>query len=211
LYFYRARYYSPNFQRFIGQDRIDFAGGSTNLYAYAYNQPTAFRDPRGTIGLDPVTGVIFGVLGGAIAAEEVYSNNPNATAGQYAVAIATGALTGALTGGLALSPLATLGLGAASGLANYFALASSGPESVMNDRCSLGGAMAGAGNAIVDAGASGILGALGLPPAAAGAAGQALETRLGISERPAPAGQLSPSIPASIESSEPSIESANGP
>jgi len=32
LYFYRARYYSPNFRRFIAQDPIGFTGGDPNLY-----------------------------------------------------------------------------------------------------------------------------------------------------------------------------------
>ena len=182
LYFYRARYYSPAFQRFIGQDRIDFAGGTANLYAYAYNRPTGFRDPRGTIGLDPVTGVIFGVLGGGLAWYAVYTSSPDATAMQYAVAILTGAVTGALTGGLTgLSPLATLGAGAASGLANYFANGFAQPPSVMNNRCSLGGGAAGAGNGAIGAGVAGIGGALGLPPAAAGAVGQAVESGLDIS------------------------------
>ena len=47
LYFYRARYYSPRTQRFISQDPIGFAGGDTNLYAYAFNSPTNFIDPSG--------------------------------------------------------------------------------------------------------------------------------------------------------------------
>jgi RHS repeat-associated protein len=33
LYFYRARYYSPTFQRFIAQDPLQFAGRQINLYA----------------------------------------------------------------------------------------------------------------------------------------------------------------------------------
>jgi RHS repeat-associated protein len=47
LYYYRARYYSPTFQRFIGQDPIGFRGGDTNLYGYAANQPTGLIDPLG--------------------------------------------------------------------------------------------------------------------------------------------------------------------
>jgi RHS repeat-associated protein len=47
LYFYRARYYSPTFQRFLAQDPIDFGGGDTNLYSYVHNQPTTFTDPSG--------------------------------------------------------------------------------------------------------------------------------------------------------------------
>lgn len=47
LYFYRARYYNPTLQRFISQDPLDFAGGTTNLYAYTLNSPTNFVDPSG--------------------------------------------------------------------------------------------------------------------------------------------------------------------
>ncbi|MGB8414565.1 MAG: RHS repeat-associated core domain-containing protein [Candidatus Binatus sp.] len=47
LYFYRARYYSATFQRFISQDPIGFAGGSPNIYSYAANAPTIFNDPFG--------------------------------------------------------------------------------------------------------------------------------------------------------------------
>lgn len=46
LYFYRARYYSPVLQRFMGEDPIGFSGG-TNLYAYAGNNPVSYRDPSG--------------------------------------------------------------------------------------------------------------------------------------------------------------------
>jgi RHS repeat-associated protein len=46
LYYYRARYYSPALQRFIGEDPIGFNGG-INLYSYAYDAPTVFRDPSG--------------------------------------------------------------------------------------------------------------------------------------------------------------------
>jgi RHS repeat-associated protein len=47
LYYYRARYYSPTFQRFIAQDPIDFLGGDLTLYGYAANQPTGLIDPLG--------------------------------------------------------------------------------------------------------------------------------------------------------------------
>jgi RHS repeat-associated protein len=45
LYFYRARYYHPTFQRFVEQDPISFAGGSSNLYQFALNAPLNWRDP----------------------------------------------------------------------------------------------------------------------------------------------------------------------
>jgi RHS repeat-associated protein len=46
LYYYRARYYSPQFGRFVSQDPIGLAGG-INHYVYAGNSPTNFRDPFG--------------------------------------------------------------------------------------------------------------------------------------------------------------------
>jgi RHS repeat-associated protein len=53
LFFYRARYYSPTYQRFIAQDPIDFRGG-INLYAYAINNPIIFGDQ---LGLCPTPGI----------------------------------------------------------------------------------------------------------------------------------------------------------
>ena len=47
LYFYRARYYNPQLQRFISEDPIGFAGGDVNLYDYAAESPENLRDPSG--------------------------------------------------------------------------------------------------------------------------------------------------------------------
>ena len=47
LYFYRARYYHPTFQRFIAQDPIGFGGGDANLYGYVYEDPANLIDPPG--------------------------------------------------------------------------------------------------------------------------------------------------------------------
>jgi RHS repeat-associated protein len=49
LYYYRARYYSPLYQRFIAQDPLDFRG-ELDLYAYVLNMATVLRD---LLGLDP--------------------------------------------------------------------------------------------------------------------------------------------------------------
>jgi len=46
LYSLRARYYSAVQQRFISEDPLSAAGG-VNLYAYAHNRPTTFKDPLG--------------------------------------------------------------------------------------------------------------------------------------------------------------------
>ena len=47
LHFYRARYYSPTFQRFVSQDPWDFIGGGPNLYEYTAGDPVDLRDPSG--------------------------------------------------------------------------------------------------------------------------------------------------------------------
>jgi RHS repeat-associated protein len=59
LYYFHARYYSPQLNRFISADPIGFAGGSFNLYAYSNNNPRNLKDPSGR---SPC------VLGGLIAA-----------------------------------------------------------------------------------------------------------------------------------------------
>jgi RHS repeat-associated protein len=47
LYYDRARYYSPIYQRFTSEDPAGFAGSGVNLYAYAGNNPVSFSDPYG--------------------------------------------------------------------------------------------------------------------------------------------------------------------
>ncbi|MBI4823337.1 MAG: RHS repeat-associated core domain-containing protein, partial [Nitrospirae bacterium] len=46
LYYYRARYYSPELQRFISEDPIGLLGG-VNLYTYTGNSPVNWIDPLG--------------------------------------------------------------------------------------------------------------------------------------------------------------------
>ncbi len=46
LYFYRARYYNPQFGRFTSEDPIGFAGG-INVYSFVSNSPTNWIDPLG--------------------------------------------------------------------------------------------------------------------------------------------------------------------
>ncbi len=47
LYFYRARYYSPDLKRFVAEDPIGFAGGQSNLYGYVGGNPISNTDPSG--------------------------------------------------------------------------------------------------------------------------------------------------------------------
>ncbi len=53
LYFYRARYYSPVFGRFLSQDPIG-CPRKTNLYAYVGDAPTRFVDPFVLSRKDPM-------------------------------------------------------------------------------------------------------------------------------------------------------------
>jgi RHS repeat-associated protein len=66
LYYYRTRYYSPSFQRFISEDRIGLRGG-INLFAYVKNNPVSLNDPFGYKPSDPWISEegFCGFLGGA--------------------------------------------------------------------------------------------------------------------------------------------------
>ena len=48
LYYYRARYYNPSFQRFISSDPIGLSGG-LNTYEYANGNPLTFNNPSGNM------------------------------------------------------------------------------------------------------------------------------------------------------------------
>jgi len=54
LYFYRARYYNPTFQRFASQDPIGLIRGNENLYRYVLNDPIAFGDSLGLVTPTPL-------------------------------------------------------------------------------------------------------------------------------------------------------------
>jgi RHS repeat-associated protein len=47
LYYYRSRYYDPAIGRFISEDPIQFASGTTNFYSYVGNDPIDYFDPFG--------------------------------------------------------------------------------------------------------------------------------------------------------------------
>ncbi len=47
LYYYRARYYSPEMQRFISEDPLRLGGGDINYFAYVQNNPINLTDPTG--------------------------------------------------------------------------------------------------------------------------------------------------------------------
>ena len=47
LYYHRTRYYNSAAGRFISEDALGFLVSDTNVYRYARNSPTRFRDPSG--------------------------------------------------------------------------------------------------------------------------------------------------------------------
>jgi RHS repeat-associated protein len=47
LYYYRARYYDPELQRFLSLDPIGFSSGDFNFYRYVGNDPVNLMDPDG--------------------------------------------------------------------------------------------------------------------------------------------------------------------
>lgn len=49
LFYYRARYYNPELQRFLSEDPLEFGGGDVNLYAYVVNNPMSYVDPFGWV------------------------------------------------------------------------------------------------------------------------------------------------------------------
>jgi len=49
LYYYRARYYDPSLQRFLGEDPIGFSSRDFNWYRYVGNRPSSLVDPLGLL------------------------------------------------------------------------------------------------------------------------------------------------------------------
>ena len=62
LYYYRARYYDPQIERFLGEDPIGFASWDFNFYRYVRNNAINLTDPYGYFG---IPGAIAGGLTGA--------------------------------------------------------------------------------------------------------------------------------------------------
>jgi len=65
LYYYRARYYHPQVGRFMREDPIGFAGGDSNLYRYALNDPINSVDPYGLLTIPGYGWVDLGESAGA--------------------------------------------------------------------------------------------------------------------------------------------------
>jgi RHS repeat-associated protein len=99
LYYYRARYYSPDRQRFIAEDPIGLAGGDINLYAYVLNDPIDATDPTGEFPqwLTPIL-VGAGVGGSVNLGIQLLSGGGGCGDGVNWASVATSALIGAALG-----------------------------------------------------------------------------------------------------------------
>lgn len=122
LYYYRARYYSPTFQRFIAQYPIGFVGGDSDLYAYVRENPALGIDPFGlyclsNAAINAIAGAVGGAVAGGVSASEA---GPAAIVGAL-----LGGVVGGVTGYFSSDTLGNeAGLGAVSGAATGL----SGPE-----------------------------------------------------------------------------------
>ncbi len=113
-YFYRARYYSLTFQRFIAQDPLDFRAGDANLYAYVLNDPASFRDPTGRLLIGIVVGGVVGGVQGAIGAR-LQGGSTSDIIKSAVIGAVGGAALGAIDpteGALTVGELAAIGGGA---------------------------------------------------------------------------------------------------
>ena len=115
LYYYRARYYQTDLQRFIGEDPIGFAGGDINLYGYVRNNPSMFIDASGNLAMAAVIGASVGFFSGFYGAQA-----QGGTLTQSLVAGLIGGVGGGLIGAIDPTEVGTALLvgGLIGGLAN---------------------------------------------------------------------------------------------
>jgi RHS repeat-associated protein len=109
LYYYRARYYSPQLQKFISEDPFGFGAGDTNLYTYTRNSPTNFTDAYGKcpVCIGAGVGALAGIAGQAIS---------DALSGQLSSGSTyLGAAAGGAVAGVVLTSTGNLYLAGAAG------------------------------------------------------------------------------------------------
>jgi RHS repeat-associated protein len=94
LYYYRGRYYSPAFSRFVSEDPLGLAAGA-NIYAYVGNDPIDGIDPTGR-GTIYTTGDVGGSAGtvGYHAGGSAFITNDNGGVPDFGVASSNGPSNG---------------------------------------------------------------------------------------------------------------------
>ncbi len=186
LYYYRARYYSPTYQRFISQDPIGLVGGDANLYAYVLNDPVSLHDPTGRLFIGIGVGAVVGGVEGAIGAE-LQGGSASDIIASALIGAASGAALGAIDpteGALTAGELAGIagGAGVLGDLTGQLIPQGGRPCKSLNlgelAGAGLGGA-AGGGIGALTGGMAGALGASELGQALAGAGLSAAPSALG--------------------------------
>ena len=112
LYYLNARYYNPEWRRFISPDNAAYLDTESvnglNLYAYCYNDPVNYADPSGCSAI--LVGLIIGAFVGAVGGfgTVIYTDyqddgqifNGSVAWYEYLVGTAIGAILGAGVGGV---------------------------------------------------------------------------------------------------------------
>ena len=76
LYYYRARYYDPQYGRFIQEDPIGVDSGEGNLYRYVFNSPINFVDPNGKIAVLPLIPPALAFIGAFLTSDAANAPGP---------------------------------------------------------------------------------------------------------------------------------------
>ena len=111
MYYLNARYYNPEWRRFISPDAADYLDPETpnglNLYAYCNNDPVNYADPNGHLAFFIATAIVGAIVGFGVAAYNDYASDGvwfNGEIGDYFEYTIGGGLIGAFLG-LAASSL----------------------------------------------------------------------------------------------------------
>lgn len=166
------REYDPEFGRFTRPDPAAFAGGYTNLYVYAGNDPVNGSDETGLFGSPPE--VVGGAIldGGIEAGSQYMQHGEIRDWGKVATSAATGAATGAL--GPAGGALAKTVKGKIAAEAAVDAGAAAGATAGRNAANDCAGVLDGVLTAAATAFGFGAAGGAGKSAAGAGTAGSDL-------------------------------------
>jgi uncharacterized protein RhaS with RHS repeats len=150
LYYYKARFYSPNLGRFLQVDPVGYGDG-LNLYAYVGDDPVNNTDPNGEFA-----NIVLGAgIGGIASLAGAYNSNQNITFTEGLRAFGAGAIVGGLTaavpigGSLAASVIRNAGAGS---IGNAVGQLIGGAENINGEQAAIqgliGGVAGGAGNAV---------------------------------------------------------------
>ena len=112
LYYLNARYYSPQFCRFISPDDTAYLDGETvdglNLYAYCYNDPVNYADPSGhmpewlknTFKVIGAIGIVVGMTALTVVTAGAVAYLLGASTAMLGAVIAGATIGGLVAGGL---------------------------------------------------------------------------------------------------------------